>query len=149
MSVKVKQLRLDQDRRYTNRDLVVYIDDTELHKIADAWFNRNNLYQLNVKSKAWNTIIKYLNSVLEPRIAQHFKVPKASCKYKRTAGCRCGCSPGFIVKNVPYELQRHNAWANVPVAPVEIQGLKVLIQSEKFQRKWNKDLQTAQMVQAA
>ena len=140
MTVKVKSIRHDYDRRYTNHDLIVYVENTPLHKMADQWFNQNKLFQMRVKSKAWSMIIRYLNGVLEPKLASHFNVPKQRCKYSHKAGCGCGCSPGFRLKQVRTELQRRDAWVEVQVEPAELKGLKELMNSKRFQMKWQQDL---------
>ena len=141
MSVTVSKIKYDHDRSWSNRNLHVYIDDTKLHKIADKWFNDNELYSLQVKSKAWNKIVRYLNSVLEPKIAKHFGVAPAECKYSRKVGCSCGCSPGFRIKNAEHKHQRCDACIKVNISDSEIDGLNQLIESYKFQRLFAKDLE--------
>lgn len=145
MSVEITNNRIDFDRRFSNVDLRVYVNDTPLHKIADKWFSDNGLYSLPVKSKAWNRIIKYLNDRIAPELAKHFNVPIERCKWNRKCGCSCGCSPGFVIKMPPPEFQRRDVWVKVSVNESVIRGLKELIVSEKFVKIFNKDKEQAEL----
>lgn len=141
-------IRRDHERRYGCTELRVYVNDTALHKVADHWFSRNNLYQMNIKSKAWNKIVRHLNTIIESKLAQHYKIPKEHVKYSRTCGCSCGCSPGYKLKQVPEELQYKDAWTNIQVQDYLVQSLKDLIASSKFQRIWDQDVQAENIKQA-
>jgi len=139
MSVKVSQIRYDGNRRYNNHDLHVYVNDTPLHKIADAWFDDNDIWNLKVKSKAWNMITRSLNKTVGMKLANHFKVPVENCVWSRTTGCSCGCSPGYKIKGVRLELVRRDAWADVHVEPYEIEAFQQYISSDKVKKRLAKD----------
>lgn len=145
MSVTITNLKRDYDRRIKSPELRVYVGDTSLHKIADQWFADNDLMSMLVPSKAWRKLVRTLNNIIEPKLANHFKVPKEQVKYQRTCGCSCGCSPGYKVKQVPGDLQYKSAWAQVQVEPHEEKFLRDMIMSDKFQQLWQQDVQLAQV----
>lgn len=130
MTVTINMNRLDYDRR--SNKTIVYVEDTKLHKIADAWFTKNNLYSLRVRSKAWKMICRYISSKCGFHLASHFKLEQSRVKFNHKAGCSCGCSPGFVIKPAPEGLSSHNVWADIKVTESDVQGLECLISSMKF-----------------
>lgn len=139
MSITVTQIRRDYDRRHNSPMLKVYVSDTPLHAMANHWFSDNNLYNLKVKSKAWSAITRYIARVIGTKIADHFGAKHENCKFNHKCGCSCGCSPGYNVHIANGEYFYKDAWVKVDVSDSEIEGLKELISSEKFNILFHKD----------
>lgn len=80
-------------------------------RIIDAWFNKNEVYKLDFKCKTWSKAKRLSNKYIYKQIKE--LVPCKSILYSRTAGCGCGCSPGYFI-NEP-ELEEHkgvSAWVD-------------------------------------
>jgi hypothetical protein len=79
-------------------------------RIVDQWFRDNNISGLTKRSKAWSRAKRLANKYIYKTLKE--LVPCKSILYSRTAGCTCGCSPGFFVTEP--ELEEHkgvSAWA--------------------------------------
>lgn len=143
MSVKVSQVKFDGNRRYTSQALHVYVDNTRLHKVADDWFDRNNVRAIQVKSKAWASIVRRLNKIVGAELAKHFGVSASDCRWDRRCGCSCGCSPGFRIRNV-YGMLRHNAWAKVTIDDSVVKEFDRYVNGPKIASLLKGDLEAAQ-----
>lgn len=141
MSITVRNLKYDYNRRVNSHELRVYIDDTPLHKIADKWFDENNIMSLRVRSRSWNAIVRHLNNILIPKISSHFEVVSELCTWSQKCGCSCGCSPGFKVKGVKFDFQRKDAWAKVEVKDHEVNFFQSLMNSDKIKKLLQKDIE--------
>jgi hypothetical protein len=88
-------IRSSDSRKGFNRS-VVYVESA-LDEVANQWFGKHKIRSLDFRCKTWEKACKVVNK-------QHIKAlkelfPEAdSIRFSRTAGCNCGCSPGFIMK---------------------------------------------------
>lgn len=123
-NITIKTDRFDVDRRRGNGSLHVFVEDSECDKLVKDWFNKNEIWSLKVKSKAWTSIAGKLKRLNETLIAVHFEVPVDNVHWSRTACCSCGCSPCFVVKNPPQKYIRHNVWVNIKSPQVYVRIIK-------------------------
>ena len=103
-------------------------------RIIDAWFEKNEIYKLTFKCKTWSKAKRLANKYVYKQLKE--LVPCKSILYSRTAGCSCGCSPGYFV-NEP-ELEEHkgiSAWVD------DI----VLNDEERYRLVWNLEQLTKEL----
>lgn len=109
--------------RYNNesRNGLKFIVHTENDAPRDAsteWFTQHSIGSLQFKCKAWNKVARAHVAVSEtelvPVIAEKFNISPTQfeIKFSRTAGCSCGCSPGYVGKLKSYHagLSHHVVW---------------------------------------
>lgn len=78
----------------------IYIGKSTLSDRLDKWFMDNKIFMLNFKCKTWNKMIRYVTKIESESIKKALNLnSNATVTYSRKAGCSCGCSPGYIVKN--------------------------------------------------
>lgn len=119
---KITSVRHETERRAWGR-FTVFTRSATADK-ADEFFNKHEIYKLKFKCRTWGKITRTTAAMdiaqIAPKIAEHFKteVGNFELKYSRTAGCSCGCSPGFIGKTKQYvpELSGHNVCMDVALA---------------------------------
>jgi hypothetical protein len=80
---------------YSGNKTIVYVDSNLMDTVDKDIFNKY-VSALRVKSVAWASLIRKVNAVIAPAIKEHLK-GDYKVRYSRKAGCKCGCSPGFIV----------------------------------------------------
>jgi hypothetical protein len=52
---------------------------------------------------------KKMKSLIETALKAQYFIDITSCVYSRFAGCRCGCSPGYVIHGVVDETARNNS----------------------------------------
>ena len=139
MKVKVNSTHHDMERRSSH--LIVYLEDNSLTKLADKWFTENNIVQMKCKSKAWAAIGKLLHGMIS--MAIHIKIDGGeSCTFSHRAGCRCGCSPGYVIKNPPDTFRFCNSSVEISETEGEEVLLRNFIKSKKvadlLKRDWER-----------
>lgn len=73
-------------------------ENPSIIKMLDEWFE-NNIRGLKYKSSVWSRLGSKVTNMIGKEIAQLLKLSDDySVTWSRTAGCSCGCSPGWIVK---------------------------------------------------
>jgi hypothetical protein len=98
------------DRRTKAGRNLVYIK-SPFDDIADKFASAHGIWNLPFKSKTWSTICRETNKINAKALKELF--PDAlSIKFSAKAGCRCGCSPGYIVKQDSY-LPGQNHWVTI------------------------------------
>jgi hypothetical protein len=126
MKAALTQARFLKDRRnlvqYGSKSIVYVkspLDDT-----ADRFATTHGVYHLPFKSKVWSRICRQANKANLEAIRPLF--PQAeSLKFSAKAGCRCGCSPGFIMKHKVGPQQ--NFWVDIEVYESELEAFATSI----------------------
>jgi hypothetical protein len=84
--------------------------------VADEWFNANEVYGLKFKSKTWSNV-KRLAAKTDIAALHAMFGPACEIKYSRTAGCSCGCSPGYTVRKCKdsgnHDLHNHDVFVSL------------------------------------
>ncbi len=91
---------------YSSKDRRVYIgiNTTTIDKLMEKWYDDNEIYSLQFKSRAWSKITRFRNKVLIKLIRDTLQpILGLDDTYRIVfsiyAGCtRCPCSPGFLLK---------------------------------------------------
>jgi hypothetical protein len=87
--IKVTEMKkLPSERPDARARVYVFLDG---ESILDNFAKRAGLLERDEKME------RELKRRAARVVASHFNVPD-HMSYSRTAGCRCGCSPGFILK---------------------------------------------------
>ena len=109
---------------------VVYVDDGLSSLIDREYFSKHGVYQASFKSKAWTKVKNAVSKLIAESLRQVF-VDDYKISFSSKAGCKCGCSPGYVVKrHGTYEqrsLEYKDVWVNVEVSAEEL---------EAFDSKW-------------
>jgi hypothetical protein len=93
--------RLHSNReRYLPSGCVVHVDCNATNLI-DSFFSENEIYLLGFKCKTWGKVSRLGTKATIVSLREIFG-DDTSIKWSRTAGCACGCSPGYRVGNLPY-----------------------------------------------
>lgn len=82
-------------------------------KAIDPFFEKHKIYGLNFKCATWSSL---RNRAAKLDIAELQTVfgPKAQIRWSRTAGCSCGCSPGYVITgDIPSEYRNMNVFADI------------------------------------
>lgn len=80
---------------YSGNKTIVYVDSNLLDTVDKDIFDKY-VSNLRVKSRAWPALIRKVTAAIAPAIKEHLN-GDYKVTYSRKAGCKCGCSPGFIV----------------------------------------------------
>jgi hypothetical protein len=94
------------NNKYSPLKFVVCTSEDKTADILDQWFSDQKISELNFRCKAWNSLVASANKISAPAIAAHLiqecvtlglqKPEGLKLTYSRKAGCRCGCSPGYV-----------------------------------------------------
>jgi len=132
MNATITQVNPPRERSDWNKSrdrFTVYTDGKARH-IADLeYFTKYDISSLNFKCASWGRVGGFASRIeasgAAAAIEARFGV-RVDLKFSRTAGCSCGCSPGFIGKildrgannatdSLGVGLSRASLWVNVPV----------------------------------
>jgi hypothetical protein len=95
---------------------IVYVE-SNLNDIADKFAMANGIYELPFKSKTWNKVCRQVNKTLSTELKKLF--PEAlNITFSAKAGCKCGCSPGYIMKHEPNQRGK-NFWVTIEASELE------------------------------
>jgi len=113
---------------HNQRKTVIYIDNSPLNEVADKFAAENGIYPARFKSKVWSKIKRMVNTAHIPLIKSCIpdalkekfvdNVGEFTISFSDTAGCSCGCSPGYVMRrnsNVCY-----NIWVTVEASEKEV-----------------------------
>jgi len=101
-TTQIDQIRDNDHRRSADR-FIVYRESSAA-QVADKFFDDHEIFSLKFKCKAWNKVCRTAEaadiSAIVPALCERFKLTPADMeiRFSRTAGCKCGCSPGFVGK---------------------------------------------------
>jgi hypothetical protein len=105
---------------------IVYVE-SQLDAVVDAWYNKHEVYNLSFKCKTWGKV-KTLATKEHTKALKELFPDAHSIKFSSKAGCRCGCSPGYIIKHEPNTYGR-NFWVDMLVTPEETEELSQRVNS--------------------
>lgn len=85
-------------RNCNGNKCVIFVNST-LSDIIDDWFNTNQIYNMDVKSKAWDSLRRACVRIEAEIIREYFKMSTGdlAITWSSKAGCSCPCSPGLVV----------------------------------------------------
>jgi len=148
MSIIIDSIQQDYKRsKNSTRDHArVYLNYGEVHEMLDEWFYDNNIAALAVKSKAWNKIKRAINKLATSRISSTLNVNCSDIRFSQKCGCSCGCSPGYIVKNVKDVYRCTNIWCTLKLDDVEIKDLQSLLQSKEITDLLLRDIEASKQI---
>ena len=132
-------IRSSGSRKGFNRS-VVYVEST-LDEVANTWFRKHKICNLSFRCKTWEKACKAVNKQHITALKDLF--PEASSiQFSRTAGCNCGCSPGFIVKYDNHCVANKSFWVDIEIDEVTrtqteaaINKLDQALESEKLSQQ--------------
>jgi hypothetical protein len=132
---QVQRRSMSNRERYLHDGCTVFVE-SNVTKLVDEFFHDNKIYALNFKCKTWSKLGTISTKATIASLREIFG-PEPEIKYSRTAGCACGCSPGYRVKKLPMnsEFINKNVWATVEV---DIEPVKKVIPT--FQAKLEEEL---------
>lgn len=79
----------------------VYVN-SPANDIIDKWFMSKGIYNFDYKCRTWSKLKKVVNKLNIDAMRTVFG-DKCDIVYSVNAGCSCGCSPGFKVRNLSHE----------------------------------------------
>lgn len=114
--------------------------------IGDSLFHEHKIWSIRQKVKTYRRIQTQCTKEL---IADLRTIPgfeNLDIRWSRTAGCSCGCSPGFRVKgltsdSVAYKLNNSDVWVKSKLKPIKLSNLKAKIES-KYLNSLKEELNT-------
>jgi hypothetical protein len=103
---------------------IVYVQ-SPLDKIADDFAIEYGVFRLPFKSRTWSSICNEISKITALALKDLF-AGSISIKFSYKAGCRCGCSPGYIVK---YDSSRDglNHWVDVDLSSEEMKQFRAQV----------------------
>lgn len=113
-AILTKTTQVSDRRAKAGRNLV-YIK-SPFDDIADEFASAHGVWNLPFKSKTWSKICREATKI-NIQAFKHLFPDAVSIKFSAKAGCRCGCSPGYIVKTDSY-LKGTNNWVTIEVSQV-------------------------------
>ena len=82
-------------------------------KAVDKFFNDHQIYGLQFKCSTWSSLKRKAS---EMDIADLKKVfgQNAQIRYSATAGCSCGCSPGYVISGeIDQKFKNADVWVDI------------------------------------
>jgi hypothetical protein len=96
--------RINGARAYVN---------SSVGKVVDEFFHDNKIYALKFKCNTWNALKR---KAVESDIAD-LKIifgEEAEIRWSKTAGCSCGCSPGYVVDGkIDGKYRNSDVWIDI------------------------------------
>lgn len=89
---------------------------SNLSDVIDAFFNDNKIYSLRFKCKTWTKLKNFVSKIESKHIHSVLELDEtATVKYSHKAGCSCGCSPGFRIRNASSrkDYMNHDVWSTI------------------------------------
>lgn len=120
MNAKIRKIQPYSQSRSQKARVFVYSNAT---KIADDWFNENEVWSLKFKSKTWQKMGRLLHKINRPVIAEQLKCDVKDVKYSVYCGCSCPCSPGYNAFNVDYSLCGKGVWMDIEASKEDLKPL--------------------------
>jgi len=119
---------------------IIYIGKSPLDNVVDKWFTDNEIIDLSFKCKTWSNVARLATKATSPLLKQLF--PEAlSITFSRKAGCKCGCSPGYIMKHEPNQYGR-NFWVDIEGTPEEIEQFSVGVNCARLRHDLSKEIES-------
>jgi len=126
------------EKRITGAKL--YIDSNEhgADSIIDEWFNKNEIWKLDFKCKTWSSVKRLGTKAVVAALREKFPTEKIS--YSVNAGCSCGCSPGYNMKQLTdIDMNNSENWITLEATEDEGDELRELLKT-KFLPKLKKEI---------
>lgn len=124
------------NRRNAGRS-IVYIE-SPFDKVADRWFTANRVMNLSFKCKTWNKISRMATKAALSSLKELF--PEAlKITFSAKAGCRCGCSPGYIMKHQPNQYGR-TFWVDIEASESEIESFAISINCARLTHEFEEEI---------
>jgi hypothetical protein len=124
---------------------IIYVE-SPLYKVADKFASDHNVFGLPFKSKTWGKVCQQVTKTHIVELKKLF--PGAlEIKFSQTAGCRCGCSPGYIMKHEANQYGK-NFWVDIEASEVEITLVRNSINCLRFQLALKNEIKAHQAVAA-
>ena len=124
---------------------IVYVE-SPLNKVADDFASKHGIFGLRFKCKTWDKVCRQVNKTHVVELKKLF--PEAlSIKFSSTAGCRCGCSPGFIMKHEPNQVGK-NFWVDLEASEAELALFKASINGPVFEFELREEIESHKAVPA-
>ena len=130
----IKSLIYTESYAHKDKEKDNFLKEYNPERIIDAWFTKNDISSLKFKCKTWSKAKRLANKYVYKQLKE--LVPCKSILYSRTAGCSCGCSPGYFITEP--ELEEHkgiSAWVD------DI----VLNDEERYELLWNLEQLTKEL----
>jgi len=106
---------------------IVYVE-SPLNDIADKFASEHGIYHLQFKSKTWTKICREVSKATALTLEKLF--PHAeSIKFSAKAGCKCGCSPGYVVKHNEINTDH---WVNITATEDEKETFSQMMNAKRF-----------------
>lgn len=106
-------------RRAADR-FIAYTDGTARSHADDVYLTKHKIFALDFRCKSWNRVAALAAAIEAAKVKQAVESKfgvVVEVKFSRTAGCSCGCSPGFVGKIVSFtdadgrsQLSRADVW---------------------------------------
>lgn len=126
--------RSDWNRSATK--FVVYTAGAARDVADREYFTKHSIGDLKFKCASWSRVgsfaAKIEGAAAKAAVEAKFGVV-VELKFSRTAGCSCGCSPGFvgkIVSGIAPELSRADVWVKETISEAEVKAVA------DFAAKW-------------
>jgi len=124
---------------------IIYVE-SPLDAIADKFASDHGVFGLPFKSKTWGKVCLQVNKTHIVELKKLF--PEAlEIKFSKTAGCKCGCSQGYIMKHEPNQWGK-NFWVDIEASDIEIAQVHNSINCLRFQLGLKKEIKEHQTVTA-
>ena len=133
--MQVVSIRYNTDHKSPH--LRIYLNNNILTDLVDKWFGEQDILSMKVRSKAWNKVKRTAFRRIEKQIATYFHIPEKAVRWSQKCGCRCGCSPGYLVKvqdPMDWNLCRRTMHAEILPSAEDIHLVKACIHSEKVKK---------------
>lgn len=125
------------DRRSAGRS-IIYVE-SPLDNVADRWFEGNKIRELSFKCKTWSKVSRMTTKPTAVALKELF--PEAlSITFSSKAGCKCGCSPGYIMKH-PANQYGNNFWVKVEASDSEIETFAKSINTNQIIKALEKEIE--------
>ena len=99
-----REKRINGARAYVN---------SSVGKVVDNFFNDNEIYALKFKCSTWNALKR---KAVESDIADLKTIfgEDSEIRWSKTAGCSCGCSPGYVVDGkIDGKYRNSDVWIDI------------------------------------
>lgn len=123
------------DYRKSGKRFTVYTDGVARDIADQEYFTKYNIINFDFRCASWSRVGSFAAAIEARRAQQAVETAfgvKVSLKFSRTAGCSCGCSPGFVgeilegERSASYngvQLSRASIWMEVPLTDEEKQAI--------------------------
>jgi hypothetical protein len=116
------QATISSSKNLNKRHSIIYLN-SPLNEAADEFATDQGIYEAPFKSKTWSKVSRLANKHHIAALRKLFP-ESTGIRFSAKAGCRCGCSPGFVMKHEHPNQFGRMFWVDFQASETEVNAFE-------------------------